>query len=195
MSKPGPLNNSYSVFPTPPPWATSTLHSKSGILATPWGGSDKRGPFCVWVLTCRFRVYLGCVCVSYLLQRNIRAMPNKTVAPTTSPIKTTRKFSSGTPGGQTSRGSGVTPACPSLVLDDRAGDVGAEAGLERRRGEFPYRGTPGIWEGWHQRIYSSGIPYPPQPTVCHCPQPVHPRGTQLWMFTGRTDAEAEAPIL
>ena len=26
-------------------------------------------------------------------------------------------------------------------------------------------------------------------------QPVHPKGNQSWMFIGRTDAEAEAPIL
>ena len=26
-------------------------------------------------------------------------------------------------------------------------------------------------------------------------QPVHPKGDQSWMFFGRTDAEAEAPIL
>ena len=26
-------------------------------------------------------------------------------------------------------------------------------------------------------------------------QPVHPEGDQLWMFIGRTDAEAETPIL
>ena len=26
-------------------------------------------------------------------------------------------------------------------------------------------------------------------------QPVHPRGNQSWVFIGRTDAEAEAPIL
>ena len=26
-------------------------------------------------------------------------------------------------------------------------------------------------------------------------QPVHPKGDQSWMFTGRTDVEAEAPIL
>ena len=25
-------------------------------------------------------------------------------------------------------------------------------------------------------------------------QPVHPKGNQSWVFTGRTDAEAEAPI-
>ena len=26
-------------------------------------------------------------------------------------------------------------------------------------------------------------------------QPVHPKGNQYWIFIGRTDAEAEAPIL
>ena len=26
-------------------------------------------------------------------------------------------------------------------------------------------------------------------------QPVHPKGDQSWVFTGRTDAEVEAPIL
>ena len=26
-------------------------------------------------------------------------------------------------------------------------------------------------------------------------QPVHPKGNQFWIFTGRTDAEAQAPIL
>ena len=26
-------------------------------------------------------------------------------------------------------------------------------------------------------------------------QPVHPKGNQFWIFTGRTDAEAETPIL
>ena len=26
-------------------------------------------------------------------------------------------------------------------------------------------------------------------------QPVHPKGNQLWIFIGRTDAEAEAPML
>ena len=26
-------------------------------------------------------------------------------------------------------------------------------------------------------------------------QPVHPKGDQSWVFTGSTDAEAEAPIL
>ena len=26
-------------------------------------------------------------------------------------------------------------------------------------------------------------------------QPVHPKGDQSWMFIGRTDVEAEAPIL
>ena len=30
---------------------------------------------------------------------------------------------------------------------------------------------------------------------CKAIHPVHPKGNQSWIFTGRTDAEAEAPIL
>ena len=30
---------------------------------------------------------------------------------------------------------------------------------------------------------------------CKVIQPVHPKGNQPWIFIGRTDAEAEAPIL
>ena len=33
------------------------------------------------------------------------------------------------------------------------------------------------------------------PLDCKEIQPVHPKGDQPWMFTGRTDAEAETPIL
>ena len=33
------------------------------------------------------------------------------------------------------------------------------------------------------------------PLDCKEIQPVHPKGDQLWMFIGRTDAEAETPIL
>ena len=33
------------------------------------------------------------------------------------------------------------------------------------------------------------------PMDCKEIQPVHPEGDQSWMFIGRTDAEAEAPIL
>ena len=31
--------------------------------------------------------------------------------------------------------------------------------------------------------------------VCKEIQPVHPKGDQPWVFTGRTDAEAETPVL
>ena len=31
--------------------------------------------------------------------------------------------------------------------------------------------------------------------TCKEIQPVHPKGDQSWVFTGRTDAEAETPIL
>ena len=33
------------------------------------------------------------------------------------------------------------------------------------------------------------------PLNCKEIQPVHPKGDQFWVFIGRTDAEAEAPIL
>ena len=33
------------------------------------------------------------------------------------------------------------------------------------------------------------------PSDCKETQPVHPKGNQSWIFMGRTDAEAEAPIL
>ena len=33
------------------------------------------------------------------------------------------------------------------------------------------------------------------PLDCKGIQPVHPKGDQSWVFTGRTDAEAETPIL
>ena len=33
------------------------------------------------------------------------------------------------------------------------------------------------------------------PLDCKEIQPVHPKGAQSWVFTGRTDAEAETPIL
>ena len=33
------------------------------------------------------------------------------------------------------------------------------------------------------------------PLDCKEIQPVHPKGDQSWLFTGRTDAEAETPIL
>ena len=33
------------------------------------------------------------------------------------------------------------------------------------------------------------------PLDCKESQPVHPKGDQSWVFIGRTDAEAETPIL
>ena len=33
------------------------------------------------------------------------------------------------------------------------------------------------------------------PLDCKEIQPVHPKGDQSWMFTGRTNAEAETPII
>ena len=36
---------------------------------------------------------------------------------------------------------------------------------------------------------------PESPLDCKEIQPVHPKGDQSWIFIGRTDAEAETPIL
>ena len=33
------------------------------------------------------------------------------------------------------------------------------------------------------------------PLDCKEIQPIHPKGNQFWIFIGRTDAEAETPIL
>ena len=33
------------------------------------------------------------------------------------------------------------------------------------------------------------------PLDCKEIQPVHPKGDKSWVFTGRTDAEAETPVL
>ena len=33
------------------------------------------------------------------------------------------------------------------------------------------------------------------PLDCKAIQPVHPKGNQSWIFIGRTDAEAEVPVL
>ena len=33
------------------------------------------------------------------------------------------------------------------------------------------------------------------PSDCKEIQPVHPKGDQSWVFTGRTDVEAETPVL
>ena len=36
---------------------------------------------------------------------------------------------------------------------------------------------------------------PDSPLNCKEIQPVHPEGDQSWVFIGRTDAEAETPVL
>ena len=44
---------------------------------------------------------------------------------------------------------------------------------------------------------SSSLVFETLESVLDCKeiQPVHPKGDQSWMFIGRTDAEAETPIL
>ena len=50
-------------------------------------------------------------------------------------------------------------------------------------------------EGWvpNDQCFQSVVPE--SPLDCTEIQPVRPKGDQSWVFTGRTDAEAEAPIL
>ena len=36
---------------------------------------------------------------------------------------------------------------------------------------------------------------PESPLDCKEIQPVHPKGDQSWLYIGRTDAEAETPVL
>ena len=48
-----------------------------------------------------------------------------------------------------------------------------------------YQAPPSM--GFSRHEYWSGVPLPSPP--------VNPKGNQSWIFTGRTDAEAEAPIL
>ena len=47
-----------------------------------------------------------------------------------------------------------------------------------------------IKQAEHQKIDA-----PESPLDCKEIQPVHPKGDQSWVFIGRTDAEAETPIL
>ena len=47
---------------------------------------------------------------------------------------------------------------------------------------------PDAFELWYWRLLES-------PLDCKEIQPVHPKGDQSWLFIGRTDAEAEAPVL
>ena len=44
-------------------------------------------------------------------------------------------------------------------------------------------------------IYHSMYMLIPNFLDCKESQPVHPKGDQSWVFIGRTDAEAETPIL
>ena len=47
----------------------------------------------------------------------------------------------------------------------------------------------------HRRIDAFGLCSLESPLDCKEIQPVHPKGDQSWVFTGRTDAEAVTPIL
>ena len=44
-------------------------------------------------------------------------------------------------------------------------------------------------------LLNCGVGEDESPLDCKKIQPVHPKGDHSWMFIGRTDTEAEAPIL
>uniref|UniRef100_A0AC11EA41 Cytochrome c oxidase subunit 6B1 n=1 Tax=Ovis aries TaxID=9940 RepID=A0AC11EA41_SHEEP len=55
---------------------------------------------------------------------------------------------------------------------------------------------------WYRRVYKSLCPISwvlektlENPLDCKEIQPVHSKGDQLWVFFGRNDAKAEAPVL
>ena len=54
-------------------------------------------------------------------------------------------------------------------------------------------------EGWEPKNWCFGNVVlektPESPLDCKKIQPVHPKGNQSWIFTGRTDAEAATPVL
>ena len=50
------------------------------------------------------------------------------------------------------------------------------------------------WKNWSFRTVTLENTFE-SPLNCTEIQPVHPKGNQPWIFIGRTDAEAEAPIL
>ena len=57
--------------------------------------------------------------------------------------------------------------------------------------ELDYKEVPKNWCFWTvvlEKILES-------PLDCKEIQPVHPKGNQSWIFIGRTDAEAETPII
>ena len=47
----------------------------------------------------------------------------------------------------------------------------------------------------HQRVDAFELWCWKSPLECKEIQPVHPKGDQSWLFTGRTDTEAETPLL
>ena len=66
--------------------------------------------------------------------------------------------------------------------------------------KFPDQGlNPGTLH-WEHRVLAAGPPGKSLEKTLESPlgckiQPVHPKGNQSWVFIGRTDAEAETPVL
>ena len=63
--------------------------------------------------------------------------------------------------------------------------------------DFKKKIVSGVMDKKEWRLVSSGADILPAVSACENSKeikPVHPKGNQPWIFTGRTDAEAEAPI-
>ena len=52
-----------------------------------------------------------------------------------------------------------------------------------------------LFMGFSRQEYWNGLPFPPPEMPFKEIQQIHPKGNQSWIFIGRTDAEAETPIL
>ena len=75
------------------------------------------------------------------------------------------------------------------VVKNPPANAGDMDSLDR---ESPTRcGAPSLWVQLSSLCSRAREPRLLKPEV----QPVHPKGGQSWVFTGRTEAEAEAPIL
>ena len=72
--------------------------------------------------------------------------------------------------------------CPDI--ENRCVDMAGEEGDKLK--SLPNTHTP-LWLKCWRRLA--------RPLDCMEIQPAHPKGDQSWVFIGRTDAEAETPVL
>ena len=81
--------------------------------------------------------------------------------------------------------------CIGFAIDQHASTTGVH--WDDPEGWYGEGGGRGVQVGEH--VYTRGGEDSCGPLDCKEIQPVHPKGNQSWVFIGRTDAEAEIPIL